>query len=344
MLAYIYNKDNKLELVEKDIPKAKDNTAILKMKACSICGTDFRTYMFGSKRIQHGTTVGHETCGEVVEIGKDVKGLSIGELVTVTPALGCGECYMCKKGHTNMCDNLLTIGFDFDGGFAEYMEIPAPYIERGYVNPVPAGVEPIDAALAEAVACTINAQSFLNISDGDTVAVFGSGLIGCMHAELAYLSGAKKVIMIELNEQRRKQALEIHPDLTMMEPGDDLVDSILKETDGIGVDVAIIACSAGVAQVQAQQIIAKRGRISLFGGLPGESCGFIDSNIIHYKELGVFGVHASTREQNRQALAWIGEGRINVRKYITTTKPIAEIESAFLSIKNEGIMKAVITF
>lgn len=344
MLAYVYKGNGELGLVEKPIPHAKDDTAVIKMLASSICGTDFRTYVYGSKKIGEGVTIGHEMCGRIVEIGKNVRNFKLGDIVTVAPALGCGECYMCKKGHTNMCNHLNTLGFEYDGSFAEYMEIPARFFYMDNVNHVSAGVRYEDAALAEPIACVVNAQEFLKIEEGDNVAVFGSGFIGCMHAELAFASGAARVIMIEPNEVRLNQAKEIFPRIESVTPGEDPARKVLEMTQGIGVDVAIVACSVGAAQDSAQKIIAKRGRISLFGGLPGESIGFLDSNIIHYKEVGVFGVHASTPKQNKKVLEWIEQEKINVNKYISKLYPIGDIVQAFEDIKNKGIMKAVIVY
>ena len=190
----------------------------------------------------------------------------------------------------------------------------------------------------------VNAQEFLNIEEGDNVAVYGSGFIGCMHAELAYASGAKNVIMVEPNAVRLAEAKKILPRIHAASEGRDPAEIIMDVTGGIGMDVAIIACSAGAAQADALKSIAKRGRISLFGGLPGESTGFLDSNIIHYKELGVFGVHASTPLQNKKVLAWLSQKRIDVHKYITKMYPLRDITEAFEDIKNKGIMKAVIVF
>lgn len=341
MLACIYNNDGKFELVEKPVPKAKENTAVIKVMAESICGTDFRTFMHGTQKIAPGTTIGHEVCGVITELGSGVQGFAMGDTVALTPALGCGECYMCQKGHTNMCDNLKTLGYQYDGGFAQYMEIPAAYFTQNHVNKVPDGVSCVEAALAEPIACAINAQEFLNIQKGDYVAVFGSGFIGCMHAELAFAAGAEKVIMIEPNEVRRETAKRFVPRIEMLGGGLSLFDDVMKLTGGRGVDVAIVACSVGSAQEDAQKIIAKRGRISLFGGLPGEGRGFVDSNLIHYKEVGVFGVHASTADQNRKALALIRDGKIEVKKYVTEY-PLQEVMKAFEEIRDTGLMKAVI--
>lgn len=343
MLACIYKEDKTLELVEKPMPKAQRDSAVIKVNATSICGTDFRTYVFGSAKIKPGTTIGHEMCGTIVEIGEDVKGFEVGDVVEVAPALGCGECYMCQKGHYNMCDNLTTLGFQYDGSFAEYMEIPAAFFKMNNVNKVPAVVLDTDVALAEPSACALNAQEFLNIGKGDTVAIFGSGYIGCIHAELAFASGADQVIMIEPNEVRAEEARKLVDRIQMVNSAkEDLVERVMEMTNGRGADVVITACSVGAAQVSAQQIAAKRARISLFGGLPGDGTGFIDSNQIHYKELSIFGVHASTAAQNRKVLEWLGEGKINVHKYITKVYDLKDILQAFADIKEKGIMKAVV--
>ena len=217
MLAYIFNRDEKFELVEKERPKAGKGAAVIRVLASSICGTDFRTYLHGSKKIAPGTTIGHEMCGEIVEAGAGVQGFAPGDIVSVAPALGCGECRMCRRGHTNMCDHLETLGFQCDGSFAEYMEIPARYFEMGNVNHVPQNVPYEQAALAEPIACVVNAQEFLNIGEGERVVVFGSGFIGCMHAELALAAGAEKVMMIEPNETRRQAAKELIPQIFAVE-------------------------------------------------------------------------------------------------------------------------------
>lgn len=341
MLATIFNQDGKFELTDKPKPQAKADSAVMKVLAESICGTDFRTFLHGSKKTDTGVTIGHEVCGEIVELGKDVQGYAVGERVAVTPALGCGECYMCQKGHTNMCDNLQTIGYQYDGGFAEYMEIPGNFFRGGHVTRVPDNVSSAEAALAEPMACAINAQEMLYIGSGDYVAIFGSGFIGCMHAELAFASGAEKVIMIEPNESRLSIAKEMVPKIDTIGKDDDLVETVMDLTGGRGVDVAIVACSVGAAQKDAQKIIAKRGRISLFGGLPGEGTGFVDSNLLHYKEVSVYGVHASTAAQNRKALQSIADGKISVKKYVTEY-PLSQVMQAFADIRDKGIMKAII--
>lgn len=343
MLAYVYGADNKLKLQQKDIPGIlEDGGAIIKVSACSVCGTDVRTYNFGSKRIEAGRTIGHEAVGVITEISSDIKGFSVGDNIALAPAVGCGECLSCKTGYTNMCDDLKTIGYQYEGGFAEYLFIPKQAFVMDNVNMIPEGDDLAQYSLAEPFACVINAHSYLNIQKGDDVVIFGAGYIGCMHAELAMLKGARTIIIIEPSKERRDEVGMLLSDVVLLDL-DNTEKKVMKLTGGKGADVAIVACSVGRAQTTALNILAKRGRLSLFGGLAKESSGFLDSNVIHYKELSVFGVHASTPKQNLMAINLIKDKKIDVKKYITSTYRLEDIEKAFEDIGLGKVIKAVVT-
>jgi L-iditol 2-dehydrogenase len=343
MKAFVYEKAGLYRLRDFPRPRASADSAVIRVLACSICGTDLRAWQHGNERITPPRITGHEVCGQIVEIGPAIESFGAGDRVSVVPAIGCGECTSCCRGYTNLCDNLQTVGFQFDGGFAEYMEVPAMAFRRGHVYKTPAGVPDEEAALAEPIACVVNGQEFLRISRGDSVAIFGSGFIGCMHAELARMSGADPVIMIEPNESRAAAAHAFIPFSSLIVPGKvDLAYEVKRLTGGQGPDVLITACAAGQAQADAVLLAAKRGRISLFGGLAKETKGFLDSNAIHYKELSIHGVHASTARQNRIVMGWIAAGKLEVRKYITRLYPLSEIEQAIRDLQNQAVFKAVV--
>jgi L-iditol 2-dehydrogenase len=343
MLAFVYEGPGKLGLREVPAPKVKDNTAVIKVEASSICGTDLRTYRFGSGKTVPPRIIGHEVVGSLVEIGKNLNGFKINDRIQLTPALGCGRCYYCKHGHRNMCDSPKPVGFVYDGAFAEYMELPAEAFAQDHVTKVPDNVSSVEAVLAEPVACILNAQSYLHIEKGDLVAVFGSGFIGIMHAVLAYSKGASQVFMIDVNDDRIKNAKKIVNDLVAINSEkENLQEIIAAHTDNRGVDVAITSCSVGSAQVDAMNIVAKRGRVSLFGGLPVESNGFLDSNIIHYREVSVYGCHGSTNVQNREVLDMIGLGKISVKPFTENRFFLKDIEKAFEMINKEQIVKAIL--
>jgi L-iditol 2-dehydrogenase len=287
--------------------------------------------------------IGHELCGEMVETGAEMRDFELGQRVTVTPAIGCGRCPDCITGRSNLCTELKTIGFQFDGGFAELMEIPPSAFAQGNVNLVPEGLSNGEAALAEPIACVINGQELLHVGSGDIVAIFGSGFIGCLHAEMALLGGSEKVLMIGRNAAKSEQVKQLIPRITLVDSRKgDIREEILGLTSGRGVDVAIVACSSGAAQTDAVRIAANRARISLFGGLPGEALGFLDSNTIHYKELSINGAHASTPEQNRQALELIAQKKLDLAKYINKTYPLSKIETAFTELGRKKLFKIMV--
>ena len=192
MKAYIMDENRQLVVREMPEPIATENNAIIDIKYASICGTDFRTFTKGNERISPPRILGHESVGIVRHAGALAKanGIQVGDRVTVAPAIVCGECWPCKTGHTNMCNHLQTIGYQYEGAFASQMEIPRQAIIMGNVIKVPERVSDISAALSEPAACALNAQQYLKIQPDDYVVIYGSGYIGCVHAELARLAGA----------------------------------------------------------------------------------------------------------------------------------------------------------
>jgi len=343
MRAYVYENDATLHLRDRPKPSAGPDSAIIRIEACSICGTDLRTYRHGSARIDAPRIIGHEMCGQLISVGQNLKDFTTGQRVTVTPAVGCGSCLPCRRGYSNLCLTLKTIGFQFDGGFAQYMEVPAEAFEQGNVNRVPDKISSEEAALAEPIACALNGQEFLQIGSEDTVAIFGTGFIGCLHAELARNKGASLIIMIGTNPEKTAQAKRLVPEIQLIDPAEGNMDLKIRQLTGSrGADILITACSSGQAHADALRNAAPRGRISLFGGLSGKSTGFIDSNTIHYKELAVYGAHASTPAQNRQALEWISQNKLKVKRYINAVYSLEDIDRAFREVQSKNMLKAII--
>jgi len=339
MKAFVYFGDKDFAITELPMPKAGEGEAVARILCASICGTDLRTYRFGSEKLKTPITIGHEACYLIEENGK---GVNLAGRYIAAPAIGCGQCRSCKKGRTNMCDSLQTIGFQYPGTFAEYMRIPAEAIERGHLIRVPDHVSDQAASVVEPVACAINAQSFLKIENGDSVLIYGAGYLGCIHAELAFMQGARKVIIAEVSEKRRMKAKAFVSEAHVINSGDKAyMDQVKDIAGGVGVDVVITACPAGITHRQGLDLLNKNGRMSLFGGLPGENNYQLDSNLIHYKEASVFGAHASTVEQNRQALELVASGRLNVEKYITAYA-LKDADKAFQSLIDESAEKAVL--
>jgi len=343
MKAFAYVANHNLALLDKPKPRASEDTAVVRMLAAAICGTDLRTFRHGSERIQPSRVMGHEGCGVIEEVGASVEGFRVGQRVVVVPAVGCGTCRWCRMGATNVCDRLQTVGFDFDGTFSEYMEVPAQAFRMGNVLALDPAVPTEQAVLAEPVACCLNGQEYLGIGEDDTVFVFGAGFIGCVHAELALKKGARQVVIADVSADRLSKASELLPAVVTFDSSkSDLAPFVQDLTGGQGADVIITACPSGQAHRDATRIAAIRARISLFGGIPGEGVGFLDSNTIHYRELSVFGSHASVVAQNRRIVEWIGKGELNLGKYISATYPLEQIGDAFQALDSARVLKVLI--
>jgi L-iditol 2-dehydrogenase len=291
----------------------------IRVRACSTCGTDVKIARFGHHHIVPPRVMGHEVAGEIVATGTGVTRWRAGARVQVIAAIPCGRCTECARERGTVCAGQESIGYHYDGGFAEYMIIPVKVLAVGGVNPIPAGLSFAEASVAEPLACVLNGQRLARVASGDDVVVFGSGPVGCLHVRAARARGAARVFLVELNPARLARAAElVKPDAAIDASGADVVEAVHDLTEGRGADVAITAAASREAQEQALRLTAPGGRISLFGGLPKDnpmiSC---DSNRVHYRELTIIGANGSSPDHNARALALIDSGKVPVDDLIT---------------------------
>ena len=218
-------------------------------------------------------------------------------------------------------------------------------MKYGPVHPIPDGVSDIEATLAEPLGCCLNAYELANLSPGETVVVFGLGPIGCLLVELAKVLGAGKVIAIQRSKRRLQMAIEmgIPADVFVCSQEEDPVERVLKETDGKGADVILTACGDVEAQEQAVKMVAHRGRVNLFAGLPAGTRKIeVDSNFIHYREAFIFGSHGSVPRHHKSALQLLSGGRIKAERYFTHRFSLDDILEAIKTVENREAMKVVI--
>jgi L-iditol 2-dehydrogenase len=320
----------------------------IRVRNCSTCGTDVKISKFGHHHIVPPRVMGHEVAGEIVEVGDNVPtgaaGWASGDRVQVIAAIPCGTCAECRRGSMTVCPNQESIGYHYDGGFAEYMIVPAKVLSVDGLNRIPDGLSFAEASVAEPFACAINAQELARVGDGDDVVVIGSGPIGCLHVRLARARGAAQVTLVELNRDRLEQAAAIvKPDHTICSAETDAVDEIAKLTDGRGVDVIITAAASGKAQEQAVLMAARQGRISFFGGLPKDNPVIaLDSNLVHYRELMIIGANGSSPSHNKRALSMIADGSVPVDDLITHRVPLSEVLSAIDIVSRGDAIKVTV--
>ncbi|MCM8817906.1 MAG: zinc-dependent dehydrogenase [Candidatus Omnitrophica bacterium] len=332
----------KLEIEDVNIPEVKENEILIKVKSCAICGTDIKVFHYGHKHIVFPRITGHEVSGIVEKVGKNVKEYREGDRVAVAPAIPCGKCYFCRKGQQTMCDNLTAIGYHYDGGFAEYMLVPENAVMNGCVNKIPDNLSFELACLAEPLACVINGQILSRIETGDTILILGAGPIGILHTLLAKINSAGKIILADISEERIREAEFTGAYLVDMSK-DDIYEEVRKITDGHMADKVIVAVGSRQAQEISLKLVAKRGSINFFGGLPKES-PFIqfDSNLLHYGEFFVVGTHGSTPLHNKIAIELLSTGRIDAQKLITHRLPLEKIKEGLEIVENKKGLKVLI--
>jgi len=318
---------------EAPIPQINADEVLLRVKNCSTCGTDVKIFHNGHQNITTTPRVmGHEVAGEVAEVGANVTGWAVGDRAQVIAAVPCGDCYECRKGWMAICENQTSVGYQYDGGFAEYMVVPRQVLAVDGLNRIPEGVGFDEASAAEPFACAINAQEQLGIEEGDTLVVFGAGPIGCIHIRIARgVHHVGTVILVDVNADRLKMSADaVKPEHVIDASSVDVVEEVMKLTGGRGADVVITATAANITQEQAIAMAARNGRISFFGGLPKTNPTITcDSNLVHYRQLHIHGANGSAPSHNKRALEYIASGLVPVKDLITVHLPLERALEAF---------------
>ena len=342
-----------LRVEDLPVPQAGPGDLVIRVRTCSTCGTDAKIFRFGHHHISLPRVLGHEVAGEITEVGPEVEaqdgesqdgnGWSVGDRVQIIAAIPDGVCFFCRRGQHTVCEDLESIGYQYDGGFAEFMRVPGKVLAVDGVNKVPEHVPFEEASLTEPLACVLNGQELAQVGERDVVVILGAGPIGCLHVRLARARGASTVVLVDVNQGRLDLAARAEPDVSIDSTKDDPIDAVRKMTDGRGADVVITATGVGQAQEQALEMAAPRGRVSLFGGLPKDDSTIrFDSNLVHYGELSVFGAYGSAPRHNREALSLIADGKVRVDDLITHRMPLADVHRAIETVISGEGLKVVI--
>lgn len=346
MLALRFYAPEDLRLEDVPEPTCGTDEVKIRVKNCSTCGTDVKIRKNGHQNLTPPRIIGHEIAGEVVEVGSGVAGdWKPGDRVQIIAAVPCGKCHECRKGWMAVCQNQTSVGYQYDGGFAEYMIVPREVLAVDGMNRIPDGVGFAEASAAEPFACAINAQEQLGIEPGDDVVIFGAGPIGCLHVRIARgVHRAGRVILVDINSERLKMSADaVQPDVVINASEVNIVEEILKLTDGRGADVIITATPANITQEQAVSMAARNGRISFFGGLPKTNPTItLDSNLVHYRQLHIHGANGSAPEHNRRALDYIASGEVPVADLITRRIRLRDVMDAFGIVERGEAIKVTV--
>lgn len=347
MKAAILEDLNKMVVKEVNDPVCGEWEMIIKPESVAICGSDVRIYRYGNNRVFPPTVIGHEVAGTIVEVGNKITHFRKGQRVVLgadVPDMETGRDYTLK-GQGNLCPENLAIGYQLDGAFQQKMKLEENTVKYGPIVEIPEHVSFDEAALTEPLACAIHGFEMAQMSIGKSICIIGLGPLGCMMVELTKSYGAGKVFAAQRSRKRLEMARGFLSDVdaTFISTEDeDLVERIMKETNGVGVDVVITAAGTVKAQEDAINIVKKRGIVNLFAGLKNQPKLELDTNLIHYKECTVLGSHGSNQPDVEKAMVLIAKGDIKTKKYISKYFLLDDIVKAIEYHESRDGMKVII--
>jgi len=324
MKAMVLNAPKLAALETIDTPKAGADETLIRVTKTGICGTDLKIFQ-GGIPVSYPRVMGHESVGEVVSGGT----LAPGTKVIVDPAYYCGNCYNCRDGQTHLCPNGGLIGRDVDGGFAEHMTAPTRN-----VYPLPDDMDMGVAPLIQPMTTCLHAQRKVKIFPGEAVVVFGLGVTGLLHVQLAKAHGAYPVIGVTRSQWKRELAEQLGADYTFA-PSDDLKEKILEITgEKGGADLIIESVGQLPILAQAIDIVRLGGRILPFGIYTAKeaSLPFYD---LYFKEIQIINARVAKPEDYPASIDFVSRGVVDLDPLVTHKIALDEMSTA-LDMLDQG--------
>lgn len=338
MLAVIKENKNSDFVIKKiEIPKPKKNEVLIKVKSVGICGTD--VYIFkGIQNVSYPIVPGHEFSGIIVEVGDSVKNFNKGDHVLPGIVANCGKCIYCKQGLESLCDNIYEIGISGNGGFAEYAIVPEKVLHL-----LPKNMSFNQGASVEPIAAAYHSIMKSNITNKDTVAVFGPGPIGLYALQIARIEGARRIIVVgtEGDENRLNIASLLGADLVVNCNKEDINTKIKEYTQGKMVDVVVEATGVPGTVETCLKVLCKNGRLCLTGIFHQPSSFLTLSNIVR-KEIRIKGSYCYTWQDFENCIYLVNSGRIEVEPIITHEFPLRSFPIALESVYSRKSIKTIL--
>jgi L-iditol 2-dehydrogenase len=334
MKAAVWYGGKDIRIEDLPTPKIKDDEVLVRVKAVSICGSDLHAYMGTSKRRIPPLVMGHEFSGEIVKLGRTVKGLKEGERVVLEPVLSCGKCALCQRGRSNICENIRLVGLHLSGAFSEYVPIPA-----SKCHTLPDAVSFEEASLVEPLAVAVHAVNFASLEKDEDIGILGSGAVGLMTLQVVNNIGAEKLFAIDTLEYRLDLAKKLGATTTINAKKEDPVKEVLAYG---GANTVFEAVGHQKTVQQALSMVKKGGKVVIIGMLEATmELGMLDVTV---KEIEIKGSYGYTSNDFKQALTLIAKGKVEVKPLITHVLSLHDIVKGFdiLSQGAENVIKVVL--
>lgn len=334
MRAAVFQGEGKLEIQTVDIPKIKKaDDVLVQIEACSICGTDVHILSVPPKyAAKPGTILGHELVGRVVSVGEAVTQLRVGDRIVCNPNYYCGVCKYCRENLPNLCEQIIPLGIEADGGFAEYV-ILSERCTYQIAPDLPAEI----AMFAEPLACMVNGVNKLHVMPGDSVLILGAGPIGLMMVQLMKAAGASPIMVSEISPTRRDMAIQSGADVAV-DPSRENLGVLVAEKMKLGAD-HVLDMTGGLFDL-AVELVRKGGQVLLFGVNALASSDILQSKITQ-KEIAVYGswlANASFPE----AIKLLESKKLPLEKLVTHRCGLEDLGQAMALLRQGQAVKILV--
>jgi len=321
------------------VPQIGPDDVLVKVKVASVCGTDLHIYdwdQWAQNRIKPPLIPGHEFCGHVAAVGKNVTTVKEGDFVSAEMHVACGKCYQCRTGQAHICQHVTIIGVDANGAFAEFVKIPESNIWK--IDPgIPADYASVLDPLGNAVHTVLAGEIAAT-----TVAVIGCGPIGLFSIAVARASGATQIFALEVNEHRRKLATQMKADMALNPVTDNVYEKVMDATNGIGVDVVLEMSGKTDAIKLGFKILRLGGRVSLLG-IPSKPVEFNLADDVIFKGAVVQGINGRLMYKTwYQMNALLKAGKLDLDPVITDRMALSDFSKGMDRLKTGEASKILL--
>jgi L-iditol 2-dehydrogenase len=309
----------KFQFLRLPVRRPQADEVLIRVAVAGLCRTDLKLIRVGHRDLVLPRIPGEEVVGAIVETGANVSGLECRDLVYVYPGRWCGNCSACRSGAENLCRDMRIMGFHRDGGFAEYVTVPAQS-----VIPVPEGLSADEAVFAEPLSCCLNALELAGLKPGMAVGIWGAGPAGTLLARAARADGANP--------------LNIDPD-----PRRSGLAGGCERRPNRRFDVCVVAVGAKQAYAEAVSCLMPRGRMVVFSGLPPADDRLeLSLNHFHYFEQSVVGAYGCAYRHGAAALNLIAKGAVPVTDMISHRMRLDQLDEAINLVEQRQSMKILL--
>lgn len=337
------NGEKSIEILNLETPDLRGNEVLVKVRSVALCTLEQRVFRRDMK-IPVPFLGGHEVSGDIAQLGPSVntKMWSVGQRVAVRLLYSCGECYNCRTGHTNMCTQAqrkpVREGMiPGPGGLCDYIVVSAKDL-----FPIPDNISYEEASLTEPLACCVHSVEIANIEFGDDVVVIGGGIMGINHVMLAKRKGAR-VIISEVDEERRKLALSLGADIAINPMDGNVVEMVKNLTGGRGADVVFNTTAIPAVVPQAIDMTGPYGRMVQYSSMHPDAPVEVSPQMLHSTQKVITGSISPTERDFFKANRLISSGIIDMKSLIAASYPFNEAQKAFEKAIVPGTYRVIIT-